>query len=305
MLTGDGAQRFARVMGFPDHDPVTPERRADWFDKRNRIDEVLGEHALKMRRFLKDHPEYAGGTVGAAAVDGAGRARRGDLHRRRDAEDGRPRGRLARPRGGQLRLAAHRRLGHRHRRVRAALARHARDLRAGRAGREPRRRRGCRARAGWARTSTPTSGSSRSTGWARRWPCTARATCRTPSSRARRRGRPDAGLTDGEGLQDPGLDARRDLHAAARRAAPRAGRPPRLLAERHRQPGPRRDPRCRRPSARSARKPGIDATRPRAARLERVQRLRDLSPSGATATRRASRTTPSTCSACACPGAST
>jgi beta-aspartyl-peptidase (threonine type) len=72
MLTGDGAQRFARVMGFPDHDPVTPERRADWFDKRNRIDEVLGEHALKMRRFLKEHPEYAGGTVGAAAVDSSG-----------------------------------------------------------------------------------------------------------------------------------------------------------------------------------------------------------------------------------------
>ena len=72
MLTGDGAQRFARVMGFPDHDPVTPERRADWFDKRNRIDEVLGARALKMRRFLKEHPEYAGGTVGAAAVDAGG-----------------------------------------------------------------------------------------------------------------------------------------------------------------------------------------------------------------------------------------
>jgi beta-aspartyl-peptidase (threonine type) len=72
MLTGDGAQRFARVMGFPDHDPITPERRADWFDKRNRIEEVLGKHALRMRRFLKDHPEYAGGTVGAAAVDTRG-----------------------------------------------------------------------------------------------------------------------------------------------------------------------------------------------------------------------------------------
>jgi beta-aspartyl-peptidase (threonine type) len=72
MLTGDGAQRFARVMGFADHDPVTPDRRADWFDKRNRIDEVLGENALKMRRFLKEHPEYAGGTVGAAAVDSNG-----------------------------------------------------------------------------------------------------------------------------------------------------------------------------------------------------------------------------------------
>jgi beta-aspartyl-peptidase (threonine type) len=72
MLTGDGAQRFARVMGFGDHDPVTPERRADWFDKRNRIEEILGRHALKMRRFHKEHPEYAGGTVGAAAVDANG-----------------------------------------------------------------------------------------------------------------------------------------------------------------------------------------------------------------------------------------
>jgi L-asparaginase / beta-aspartyl-peptidase len=69
MLAGDGAQRFARVMGFPDHDPVTPARKADWQDKRKRVDEVLGKHSLKMRRFLKDHPEYAGGTVGAAAID--------------------------------------------------------------------------------------------------------------------------------------------------------------------------------------------------------------------------------------------
>jgi L-asparaginase / beta-aspartyl-peptidase len=72
MLTGEGAQRFARVMGFGDHDPVTRERRADWLDKRNRVDEVLGKHALRMRRFLKAHPEYAGGTVGAAAVDAHG-----------------------------------------------------------------------------------------------------------------------------------------------------------------------------------------------------------------------------------------
>jgi beta-aspartyl-peptidase (threonine type) len=72
MLAGEGAQRFARVMGFPDHDPVTPARKADWQDKRKRVDEVLGKHSLRMRRFLKDHPEYAGGTVGAAAVDAEG-----------------------------------------------------------------------------------------------------------------------------------------------------------------------------------------------------------------------------------------
>jgi L-asparaginase / beta-aspartyl-peptidase len=72
MLAGEGAQRFARSMGFGDHDPVTPERHADWLDKKGRLDEVLGKHALKMRRFLKEHPEYAGGTVGAAAVDHEG-----------------------------------------------------------------------------------------------------------------------------------------------------------------------------------------------------------------------------------------
>ncbi|HSN19300.1 MAG TPA: isoaspartyl peptidase/L-asparaginase family protein [Usitatibacter sp.] len=69
MLAGEGALRFARVMGFPDHDPVTPAREADWRDKKARLSDVLGKHSLKMRRFLKEHPEYAGGTVGAAAVD--------------------------------------------------------------------------------------------------------------------------------------------------------------------------------------------------------------------------------------------
>lgn len=72
MLAGEGAQRFARTMGFHDHDPVTAARRADWEDKRARLAEVLGKHGLRMRRFLKDHPEYAGGTVGAAAVDAHG-----------------------------------------------------------------------------------------------------------------------------------------------------------------------------------------------------------------------------------------
>ncbi len=69
MLAGEGALRFARVMGFGDHDPVTPARQADWADKRKRLDEVLGKNSLKMRRFLKDHPEYAGGTVGCVAMD--------------------------------------------------------------------------------------------------------------------------------------------------------------------------------------------------------------------------------------------
>jgi beta-aspartyl-peptidase (threonine type) len=72
MLAGEGAQRFARVMGYADHDPITPARLADWQDKRNHVDDILGKHSLKMRRFLKQHPEYAGGTVGASAVDVGG-----------------------------------------------------------------------------------------------------------------------------------------------------------------------------------------------------------------------------------------
>ena len=69
MLAGEGAQRFARIMGFGDHDPVTAARRADWEQKRRELDTALG---LRTRRFLRDHPEYAGGTVGAAAVDANG-----------------------------------------------------------------------------------------------------------------------------------------------------------------------------------------------------------------------------------------
>lgn len=73
MLAGAGAQRFARTMGFGDHDPITDARRKDWQDKKAHLDEILStDRTLRMRRFLKDHPEYAGGTVGAAAVDSNG-----------------------------------------------------------------------------------------------------------------------------------------------------------------------------------------------------------------------------------------
>lgn len=72
MLAGDGALRFARAMGFGDHDPVTAQRRADWEDKKRRIAEVLGPESLTVNRFLRDHPAYSGGTVGAAAVDASG-----------------------------------------------------------------------------------------------------------------------------------------------------------------------------------------------------------------------------------------
>ena len=72
MLTGEGALRFARVMGFGDHDPVTAARKADWHNKRELLAGATDAKNLKTRGFLKGHPEYAGGTVGAAAVDANG-----------------------------------------------------------------------------------------------------------------------------------------------------------------------------------------------------------------------------------------
>ncbi len=83
MLTGDGAQRFARVMGHADYDPITADRRADWQDKRSKLENELESQPdsqsnstglptprqFKLRSFLKTHPEFAGGTIGVVARD--------------------------------------------------------------------------------------------------------------------------------------------------------------------------------------------------------------------------------------------
>ena len=75
MLTGEGAQRFARVMGHADHDPVTAARRADWEQKKKTLEigvGTAGSGAMRIREFLRSHPEYAGGTIGAVALDANG-----------------------------------------------------------------------------------------------------------------------------------------------------------------------------------------------------------------------------------------
>ena len=75
MLAGDGALRFARAMGHADHDPITAARKADWADKKAKLQVAVGtdgKGAMKIRRFLQSHPEYAGGTIGAVALDAHG-----------------------------------------------------------------------------------------------------------------------------------------------------------------------------------------------------------------------------------------
>jgi L-asparaginase / beta-aspartyl-peptidase len=75
MLAGDGATRFARAMGHVDYDPITAARLADWRDKKQKLEIDVGQDqaaSRKIRAFLQSHPEYAGGTIGAVALDADG-----------------------------------------------------------------------------------------------------------------------------------------------------------------------------------------------------------------------------------------
>lgn len=72
LLAGEGALRFARTLGFPFHDPVTPRRRADRLKKLEALGrDGRGEHGA-LRVLLEKHPGLASGTVGAAALDRRG-----------------------------------------------------------------------------------------------------------------------------------------------------------------------------------------------------------------------------------------
>ena len=70
LLAGEGALNFARAMGFADYDPVTGEQRAVWRKKRKAL--AASKSQSRMRNLLKRHPELAGGTVGAVALDESG-----------------------------------------------------------------------------------------------------------------------------------------------------------------------------------------------------------------------------------------
>lgn len=73
MLSGEGAQRFARTMGFPDHDPVIPERRAGWQRARDAMRRTGDAYLPHLRDLLARHPDLPAGTVGAVALDKQGR----------------------------------------------------------------------------------------------------------------------------------------------------------------------------------------------------------------------------------------
>ncbi|MET0217600.1 MAG: isoaspartyl peptidase/L-asparaginase family protein [Burkholderiales bacterium] len=68
LLAGEGALRFARALGFDDHDPVTQRARERWRERRDELNDDPSQS-----RAPGINANSQGGTVGAVAVDGQGR----------------------------------------------------------------------------------------------------------------------------------------------------------------------------------------------------------------------------------------
>jgi len=73
LMVGEGALRFARALGFPDYDPVTSQRAADYRERYHHLQVKQWKGRQKtLGRLLRDHPGLSKGTVGAVAVDRSG-----------------------------------------------------------------------------------------------------------------------------------------------------------------------------------------------------------------------------------------
>ncbi len=71
LLIGEGALKFARLLGFEEYDPVTEERLRQWEELRKKLLEK-GEtrHWKRLNELIKEYPELLRSTVGAVAFDG-------------------------------------------------------------------------------------------------------------------------------------------------------------------------------------------------------------------------------------------
>lgn len=73
LLSGEGAERFARAMGFADYNPVTLERLADYRKKYVDIRSRGYPSLPRLQKLLRQYSELSQGTVGAVALDAHGR----------------------------------------------------------------------------------------------------------------------------------------------------------------------------------------------------------------------------------------
>ncbi|WP_048148201.1 isoaspartyl peptidase/L-asparaginase family protein [Palaeococcus ferrophilus] len=71
LLGGEGAVKFARLLGFEEYNPITDERLKQWEELRKKLLEK-GEsgHWKKLNELIKEYPEVLRSTVGAVAFDG-------------------------------------------------------------------------------------------------------------------------------------------------------------------------------------------------------------------------------------------
>ena len=71
LLVGEGAVKFARLLGFEEYDPVTEERLNQWEELRKKlIEKGETKHWKKLNELIKEYPEVLRSTVGAVAFDG-------------------------------------------------------------------------------------------------------------------------------------------------------------------------------------------------------------------------------------------
>ncbi|MFA4646951.1 isoaspartyl peptidase/L-asparaginase family protein [Pyrococcus kukulkanii] len=70
LLVGEGAVKFARLMGFPEYDPVTEERKKQWAELKEKLLKGEVRHWKKLGELIKEYPEVLRSTVGAVAFDG-------------------------------------------------------------------------------------------------------------------------------------------------------------------------------------------------------------------------------------------
>ncbi len=72
LLIGDGAEKFARTLGFPVYDPITEHRREQWKKLREKLLHGDTRHYKKIQKLIQEHPELLKGTVGCVALDDKG-----------------------------------------------------------------------------------------------------------------------------------------------------------------------------------------------------------------------------------------
>lgn len=72
LLAGEGAEKFAKFMGFEFYNPITEGRIKEWEKLKKKL--LKGETSRwpKIAKLLKKYPELLTGTVGCVAMDEAG-----------------------------------------------------------------------------------------------------------------------------------------------------------------------------------------------------------------------------------------